>query len=84
MAIAQQKLLPNAEDFDCPICFTSIDKGEGVMLRECLHTCCKYVAKYKFLFCILCIYMRVTSPSFLFGIYIYFEPTFCKRNALVC
>lgn len=31
----------NKESFDCAICFTSCEIGEGVVLRDCLHTFCK-------------------------------------------
>jgi len=27
--------------FECPICFTPIEAGEGVRLKECLHQFCK-------------------------------------------
>ena len=36
-----QKLLPNQEEFECSVCYLEVDKGEGVMLRECLHNFCK-------------------------------------------
>lgn len=34
-------VIPNFEEFDCAICFTSVDEREGVMLRNCLHTFCR-------------------------------------------
>ncbi|XP_040581717.1 ranBP-type and C3HC4-type zinc finger-containing protein 1 [Lepeophtheirus salmonis] len=34
-------LIPNAEMFECLICYLEIEPGDGVMLRECLHTFCK-------------------------------------------
>lgn len=34
-------IIPNAEDFTCPICFEDIAVGNGVVLRECLHLFCK-------------------------------------------
>ena len=40
-AIGQQDLAPNAETFDCPICFCGTEPGEGVVLKECLHTFCR-------------------------------------------
>ena len=43
MAVANQNLVPNDVEFDCPICMVLIEVGEGVKLRECLHHCCKYV-----------------------------------------
>ena len=43
MAVANQNLVPNDVEFECPICIGEIEIGEGVKLRECLHYCCKYV-----------------------------------------
>jgi len=34
-------IIPNAETFECAICFLEIEPGDGVVLRECLHTFCK-------------------------------------------
>ena len=34
-------LIPNAETFECIICYLDIEPGDGVVLRECLHTFCK-------------------------------------------
>ncbi|XP_062401959.1 ranBP-type and C3HC4-type zinc finger-containing protein 1 [Sardina pilchardus] len=34
-------LINNNEELDCPICFTTIEPGEGAVLRECLHGFCK-------------------------------------------
>ncbi|XP_038067620.1 ranBP-type and C3HC4-type zinc finger-containing protein 1-like isoform X2 [Patiria miniata] len=34
-------LIPNAEEFECLICYSEVPAGEGVLLRECLHTFCK-------------------------------------------
>ena len=39
--MAERDIVPNEEDFDCPICYLEIKAGEGVKLRECLHHCCK-------------------------------------------
>ena len=41
LAIEGQDLIPNTDEFDCPVCFTRVDQGEGVVLRECLHVCCR-------------------------------------------
>ncbi|XP_019850766.1 PREDICTED: ranBP-type and C3HC4-type zinc finger-containing protein 1-like [Amphimedon queenslandica] len=30
----------NEEEFECPVCFTDIDPGEGIRLRDCLHMVC--------------------------------------------
>ena len=34
-------IIPNAEQFECIICYLDIEPGDGVVLRECLHTFCK-------------------------------------------
>lgn len=34
-------LVENSDMFECPICFVTYEKGEGVRLRECLHVFCK-------------------------------------------
>ena len=30
----------NEEEFECPVCFTDINPGEGIRLRDCLHMVC--------------------------------------------
>lgn len=35
-------ILINKEPFDCTICLTKIEKGQGVQLHQCLHQFCKY------------------------------------------
>lgn len=35
------ELVPNMEDFECPVCLVNYTPGEGVVLRECLHTFCR-------------------------------------------
>jgi hypothetical protein len=35
-------VIPNAETFECVVCFLEIEPGDGVVLRECLHTFCRY------------------------------------------
>ncbi|TRY62164.1 hypothetical protein TCAL_04191 [Tigriopus californicus] len=34
-------LIPNVEEFTCEICYSDYEPGEGVVLRECLHTFCR-------------------------------------------
>ncbi|XP_071759881.2 ranBP-type and C3HC4-type zinc finger-containing protein 1 [Centroberyx gerrardi] len=34
-------LVPNPLEMDCPICYTSMQPGESVTLRECLHSFCR-------------------------------------------
>ncbi|XP_063152911.1 ranBP-type and C3HC4-type zinc finger-containing protein 1 isoform X3 [Candoia aspera] len=36
-----QNLVPSEEAMECPICFVNLEPGEGVTLRECLHSFCK-------------------------------------------
>lgn len=36
-----QDLIPNTNEADCPICLTPVEPGNGVVLRECLHTFCR-------------------------------------------
>ncbi|XP_026203704.1 ranBP-type and C3HC4-type zinc finger-containing protein 1 isoform X2 [Anabas testudineus] len=40
-----QNLIPNATEVDCPICFSSLKPGDGIVLRECLHTFCRECLK---------------------------------------
>ena len=34
-------LIANTELFQCLICYSDVSAGEGVTLRECLHTFCR-------------------------------------------
>lgn len=34
-------VIPNVDRFECVICFLEIEPGDGVVLRECLHTFCR-------------------------------------------
>ncbi|XP_052816641.1 ranBP-type and C3HC4-type zinc finger-containing protein 1-like isoform X2 [Mya arenaria] len=34
-------VISNMHEFTCPICFEDIPRGDGVVLRECLHSFCK-------------------------------------------
>lgn len=36
-----QDLVLNREPFDCPVCLVDYESGEGVVLRECIHTFCR-------------------------------------------
>ncbi|XP_029357399.1 ranBP-type and C3HC4-type zinc finger-containing protein 1 isoform X2 [Echeneis naucrates] len=40
-----QSLIPNATETECPICFIPLEPGEGIVLRECLHTFCRECLK---------------------------------------
>ena len=35
-------IIPNAETFECTICYLDVEPGDGVVLRECLHTFCRW------------------------------------------
>lgn len=41
LATEEQNLISNTAETDCPICFSPLQPGEGVVLRECLHTFCR-------------------------------------------
>ena len=41
MSLESVNLVPNTDEFECPICFDDYEPGEGVVLRECFHTFCK-------------------------------------------
>lgn len=41
LATEEQNLIPNTAEADCPICFSTMQPGEGIVLRECLHTFCR-------------------------------------------
>lgn len=40
LATEDQNLILNTVETDCPICFSTLQPGEGIVLRECLHTFC--------------------------------------------
>ena len=44
-------IIPNAENFECTICYLDVEPGDGVVLRECLHTFCKYGLQYRYYRC---------------------------------
>lgn len=41
LAMEEQHLVANTVEFDCPICFDTIEPGDGIVLRECLHSFCR-------------------------------------------
>ncbi|XP_021379156.1 ranBP-type and C3HC4-type zinc finger-containing protein 1-like [Mizuhopecten yessoensis] len=41
LAVEEQHLVSNTVEFDCPICFDTIEPGQGLVLRECLHSFCR-------------------------------------------
>ena len=52
-------IIPNVEPFECIVCYLDIEPGDGVVLRECLHTFCK---------CVFLISMRLELPALLFNL----------------
>ncbi|KAF3690101.1 RanBP-type and C3HC4-type zinc finger-containing protein 1 [Channa argus] len=45
LATEDQNLIPNATEVDCPICYSTLEPGEGIVLRECLHSFCRECLK---------------------------------------
>ncbi|XP_037535752.1 ranBP-type and C3HC4-type zinc finger-containing protein 1 [Nematolebias whitei] len=45
LATEDQNLILSTSEADCPICFSTLMPGEGVVLRECLHTFCRECLK---------------------------------------
>ncbi|XP_030342940.1 sharpin isoform X2 [Strigops habroptila] len=41
LQLEQELLVPNREVLECLICFQRVPPGEGVLLRECLHSFCR-------------------------------------------
>ncbi|XP_074524248.1 ranBP-type and C3HC4-type zinc finger-containing protein 1 isoform X2 [Halichoeres trimaculatus] len=45
LATEDQSLITNTTEADCPICFSTLQPEEGIVLRECLHTFCRECLK---------------------------------------
>uniref|UniRef100_T1GWB5 RING-type domain-containing protein n=1 Tax=Megaselia scalaris TaxID=36166 RepID=T1GWB5_MEGSC len=41
MTLSNRPLVVNSDNFDCPICYTDTEPGDGVVLRSCLHSFCR-------------------------------------------
>ncbi|XP_033924831.1 sharpin [Melopsittacus undulatus] len=41
LQLEQEVLVPNREALECLICFQRVSPGQGVLLRECLHSFCR-------------------------------------------
>lgn len=41
----EYNLITNDEVFECPICFSEIEPGQGIRLQECLHELCRYACR---------------------------------------
>lgn len=37
----EEALVPNQDEMECRICYQDVGPGEGVLLRECLHSFCR-------------------------------------------
>ncbi|XP_075772716.1 sharpin isoform X4 [Pelodiscus sinensis] len=42
LQLEEEGLVPSPEAMDCPICCLPVARGEGVLLRECLHSFCSW------------------------------------------
>uniref|UniRef100_A0A8D0LCB2 SHANK associated RH domain interactor n=1 Tax=Sphenodon punctatus TaxID=8508 RepID=A0A8D0LCB2_SPHPU len=40
LQLDDQALVPNQEEMECRICYLDVGPGQGVLLRECLHSFC--------------------------------------------
>ncbi|CAG07086.1 unnamed protein product, partial [Tetraodon nigroviridis] len=45
LATEEQNLILNTTENECPICLSTIQPGQGAVLRECLHTFCRECLK---------------------------------------
>uniref|UniRef100_UPI0037E910FB ranBP-type and C3HC4-type zinc finger-containing protein 1 n=1 Tax=Semicossyphus pulcher TaxID=241346 RepID=UPI0037E910FB len=45
LATEDMNLIPNTAEAECPICFSTLEPEEGIVLRECLHTFCRECLK---------------------------------------
>ncbi|XP_069771235.1 ranBP-type and C3HC4-type zinc finger-containing protein 1 isoform X2 [Narcine bancroftii] len=45
LQLDSQHLVLNQEAMECPICLCSVEPGEGVVLRDCLHSFCRECLK---------------------------------------
>lgn len=42
LQLEEEVLVTNREVLECLICFQKVPPGQGVLLRECLHSFCRY------------------------------------------
>lgn len=47
MLLMENDSVPNFEPFECPICLVPYNPHEGLILKNCLHTFCKYIIAVK-------------------------------------
>lgn len=58
----RQGFVPNPDPFECRVCFLDVDSGQGVVLRDCLHTFCRLVI------CLCVHYVLIEEPFILFSL----------------
>lgn len=39
--LEEEALVPNQQEMECQICYLKVEPGNGVLLRECLHSFCR-------------------------------------------
>lgn len=42
--LEDEALVPNQQEMECRICYLKVEPGNGVLLRECLHSFCRWEA----------------------------------------
>ena len=52
------EVVTNQEEFECQICYLEVEKGEGIVLRNCLHQFCRYLCMCVLM---LSVYIRIGS-----------------------
>lgn len=41
LSLDKSSVVANVDAFECPVCFQKVGPGEGIVLRECIHTFCR-------------------------------------------
>lgn len=41
LKLDNSSVVPNIDAFECPVCFMKYKPGEGIVLRDCIHTFCR-------------------------------------------
>lgn len=41
LSLDKNSIVANVDSFECPICFLKYNAGDGIVLRECIHTFCR-------------------------------------------
>ena len=42
LSLENYDVIPNSEPVECPVCFVECGPQEGITLRDCLHTFCRF------------------------------------------